>query len=26
LVGADLFIQEANLAPNLVQKYIQSKA
>jgi hypothetical protein len=25
-VGADLFIQEANLAPNLVQKYIQSKA
>jgi methanogenic corrinoid protein MtbC1 len=26
LVGADLFIQEANLAPDLVQKYIQSKA
>jgi len=26
LVGADLFVQDANLAPNLVQKYIQANA
>jgi methanogenic corrinoid protein MtbC1 len=26
LVGADLFVQEANLAPDLVQKHIQAKA
>jgi methanogenic corrinoid protein MtbC1 len=26
LVGADLFVQDANLAPDLVQKYIQSNA
>jgi methanogenic corrinoid protein MtbC1 len=25
-VGADLFVQDANLAPDLVQKYIQTNA
>jgi hypothetical protein len=26
LVGADLFVQDGNLAPDLVQKYIQANA
>jgi hypothetical protein len=26
LVGADLFVQDANLAPELVQKHIQANA
>jgi hypothetical protein len=25
-VGADLFVQDGNLAPDLVQKYIQANA